>query len=944
MALGGLSLSRLNEHNYLAWSVKMEQYLRREDLWTVVSNPPAQPDEGEQRSIEKALASIILCLEDNQLVHVRGLVSAQECWRNLREIYVRDSAVSKVTLTRKLYRAQLQPNSSVSEHLNMMRQLFADLEERGMIFTECHKVYVVLSSLDDSWDSLVMSLEAMRESELTLRFLTGRLLEEEQKKLEKQTAKPRETPTKQAACEDKERVFAVRRCFRCGSTEHLRKNCPSQTEKQAYSGKKKKTAKPKVSVVKAVENDPKSTWLMDSGSSQHIVNNKGLFKKLHPTNRDYVTLADGKVSVVAGEGPVFIPSLGSKAYRFYADNGEVIISRSAEFQEQCNWERLHGSQVFLPESKNSEKTQLAEEQAARLDSQTFLSPKKEEEEAATSSFVPRRSERSNKGIPPDRFTASEVRVCQVNYEPESFENVLKLSKPEKEKWFEAMDEEMKSMAKYNVFTPTMLPKGEKAVGCGITLFAVITLIMDSFKIGHFIGFSSCLSVTEGIFPVTHAVHTLLQVYFLWCHAKDIIQSFKTLERFGVIHSVFTNLLLWTNGVLTESKHQLNEHKERLITLGFGNISIELDDHAPHCNCTTASLCSIFSQGIYYLYPFNIEYHILTSTMLYVLWKNIGRKVEHLHQQKTPFKFQGKTMGTILGLVVFTTTIAIVVVYLIQIGRSKIRSELALIMFYLYSITVLTLMCAAGIVALLIYRLEQKSLDVSKNPARKLDADLLVGTASGSWLLSWGSILAIICAQSHPAYTWYNLPFSILVIIEKYIQNLFIIESIHREHEKVNDVIKTLRILTVSNGSILSPAPSYKEIYNGTEGIANGELPHMFNGNSCLPESSGSGALDEAKGQATTPVTPSTSDFSLNRKLVVNSKRSILKNIAAFLFLCNLSLWIPPAFGCRPEYDNGLEEMVFGFEPWIIVVNLAMPFSIFYRMHSAASLFEVSCKT
>ena len=57
----------------------------------------------------------------------------------------------------------------------------------------------------------------------------------------------------------------------------------------------------------------------------------------------------------------------------------------------------------------------------------------------------------------------------------------------------------------------------------------------------------------------------------------------------------------------------------------------------------------------------------------------------------------------------------------------------------------------------------------------------------------------------------------------------------------------------------------------------------------------------------------------------------------------LQLWIPPAFGCRPEYDNGLEEIVFGFEPWIIVVNLAMPFSIFYRMHAAASLFEVYCR-
>uniref|UniRef100_A0A8C8S3A9 Otopetrin 1 n=1 Tax=Pelusios castaneus TaxID=367368 RepID=A0A8C8S3A9_9SAUR len=482
--------------------------------------------------------------------------------------------------------------------------------------------------------------------------------------------------------------------------------------------------------------------------------------------------------------------------------------------------------------------------------------------------------------------------------------------------------------------------GARWLKCGITLFAVITLILDSFKIGYFIGFSNCLSATEGIFPVTHAVHTLLQVYFLWCHAKDIIQSFKTLERFGVIHSVFTNLLLWANGVLTESKHQLNEHKERLMTLGFGNITI--DDHAPQCNCTTTSLCSIFSQGIYYLYPFNVEYHILASAMLYVLWKNIGRKVEHHQQYKTLFKFRGITVGTIFGIIVLISTIAIVVVYLIQIGRSKIKSELALTMFYLHAIAVLTLMCVAGIIALLIYRLEERSLDNSKNPARKLDTDLLVGTASGSWLLSWGSILATICAQEHPKYTWYNLPYSILVIIEKYIQNLFIIEAIHREQEQVNDDIKTLRIVTVSSGSTLSVTPLYREIYNGAADTDSGKLPCTFNGNICVRERSGDDDSDEVKSQTSSPVTFSTSLY--RQSSVKNNKRRILKNIAAFLFLCNLSLWIPPAFGCRPEYDNGLEEIVFGFEPWIIVVNLAMPFSIFYRMHSAASLFEVNCKT
>jgi hypothetical protein len=141
------------------------------------------------------------------------------------------------------------------------------------------------------------------------------------------------------------------------------------------------------------------------------------------------------------------------------------------------------------------------------------------------------------------------------------------------------------------------------------------------------------------------------------------------------------------------------------------------------------------------------------------------------------KFNGVLAGSALGLTALAATIAVVVVYLIHIGRSKSKSESVLTMFYLYAITLLLLMGAAGLLGIRIYRLDERALDESKNPARKLDADLLVGTASGSWLISWGSILATVCAETCPPYTWYNLPYSILVIVEKYIQNLFIIESL-----------------------------------------------------------------------------------------------------------------------------------------------------------------------
>ncbi|CAK7295955.1 Proton channel OTOP1 [Vulpes lagopus] len=384
---------------------------------------------------------------------------------------------------------------------------------------------------------------------------------------------------------------------------------------------------------------------------------------------------------------------------------------------------------------------------------------------------------------------------------------------------------------------------------------------------------------------THAgARWLRGVYFLWGHAKDVIQSFKTLERFGVIHSVFTNLLLWTNGVLNESKHQLNEHKERLITLGFGNITIVLDDHTPPCNCSPPTFCSAISQGIYYLYPFNIEYQILASTMLYVLWKNIGRNVDSQQNHNMQFKFPGVMAGSVLGLTVLAATIGVVVVYLIQIGRSKTKSESALIMFYLYAIALLMLMGAAGLLGIRIYRIDERSLDESRNPARKLDADLLVGTASGSWLISWGSILAILCAEACPPYTWFNLPYSILVIVEKYIQNLFIIESIHREPEKLSEDIRTLRVVTVCNGNTVSLASSCLKSGAVAEDVASlgSDMPHTVNGNTHLRE-----ACDregEEGSQEGTPGPGCRPHF-----LRGDAKRRVLRNITAFLFLCNISV-------------------------------------------------------
>ncbi|MBN3301980.1 proton channel OTOP1 [Amia ocellicauda] len=464
---------------------------------------------------------------------------------------------------------------------------------------------------------------------------------------------------------------------------------------------------------------------------------------------------------------------------------------------------------------------------------------------------------------------------------------------------------------------------------GLTVLALISLIMDAFRIGYFVGYQSCLSATLGVYPAIHAVHTISQVHFLWFHIKDVIKTFETFERFGVLHAVFTNLLLWCNGVMTEAKHFLNTHKRRLTSIGFVNGTVEVGE--PNCNCTT-NACTMFYNVLNYLYPFNIEYHIFVSVMLFVMWKNIGRTIDYQRHHKSVISTTGLVIGPILGLIAFASTIAILALYTIHIEDSVQTRESAISMFYYYGIVILAFMCAAGSSGLLIFRTDNLPLDYSKNPSRKLDTDLLFGSSIGAWLMSWCTIIAVISAKRNPKYRWTNLMYSLLIIIEKYIQNLFIIESLYRQQDsnEKDEAEKRSEIFSVTASNSLSLAPPY-----------NGIINRAFENQDIVCVSMENDQEDNSQVYGGPRRLPEVSISPPKRNAAkLNKRRMALRNIAVFLFLCNISLWILPAFGCRPQYDNGLEEDTFGFTAWTTILNFAMPLNLFYRMHSVASLFEV----
>ncbi|KAK7137465.1 hypothetical protein R3I94_013192 [Phoxinus phoxinus] len=451
---------------------------------------------------------------------------------------------------------------------------------------------------------------------------------------------------------------------------------------------------------------------------------------------------------------------------------------------------------------------------------------------------------------------------------------------------------------------------------GLTMLALLSLIMDAFRIGYFVGYHSCISAVLGVYPIVHALHTISQVHFLWFHIKDVIRKYETFERFGVIHAVFTNLLLWCNGVMSEAEHFLNNHRRRLTALGYDNSSaVEVE---PHCNCTT-SVCSMFSTSLYYLYPFNIEYHIFVSAMLFVMWKNIGRTLDrHSNRKRPSTRSPGLLIGPLAGLLALASSVTVLVVYLIHVEKSEQTREAAVSMFYCYGVVMLACMCGASGTGLLVYRLEDWPMDTGSNPSRTLDTELLLGSSLGSWLMSWCSVVAAAAAGGRSSFRWTCLVYSLLLVLEKCMQNLFIVESLYRRRREDEP----------APPEVFSVTPPYDGIVNRGYETQDKRCTALD-----AEASENRQGFGRKNGDATVPAG--------NRLTAATGrKRRILKNITIFLFMCNVSLWILPAFGCRPQYESVLETETFGFSAWTTVLNVAIPMSLFYRMHSVASLFEV----
>ena len=171
--------------DYHAWKFSMRMFLLGRDLWEIVEGSETIEEyvtEAEKRKFKRrenhALSKICLSIASSLHIYVRSCKTAKEAWDNLEKRFEEKSLTRKIEYRRKLYAAKFSEGISMTEHVNNLKTIAERLEGLGDPVTEKDLVMILISSLSDTYNNLITTLETVKEEELSWEYVRDRVLSE----------------------------------------------------------------------------------------------------------------------------------------------------------------------------------------------------------------------------------------------------------------------------------------------------------------------------------------------------------------------------------------------------------------------------------------------------------------------------------------------------------------------------------------------------------------------------------------------------------------------------------------------------------------------------------------------------------------------------------------------------------------------------------------------
>ncbi|WVZ13786.1 hypothetical protein V8G54_011352 [Vigna mungo] len=334
---------KLTADNYSYWKPMMEDHLYCKDLYEPITNPEI-PEGKTEKDWEilnrKTVAMIRKYIDKSLFEHVSTYTDAYELWTKLEYMIQKKTPRNKAHLVRQLVKLEYSDDQNMIEHLNTFKVIVNQLMKADMKIDDELQALLLLSSLPESWDTLVVTLSnSAPDGKISLDNITDSLLNEESRRKEMGSSSYSEANVVENRGRSEHRSKGKREksrgrfksrskgltCFYCGKDGHHKPKCRFLKRDQkngtvhpdVVDPKKKLEEKTTTAVVSDDANVfltnevnylniafDDCTWIVDTGASFHVTPHEGFFSSYQKGDFGTVKMGNHVTSKIVGIGEV----------------------------------------------------------------------------------------------------------------------------------------------------------------------------------------------------------------------------------------------------------------------------------------------------------------------------------------------------------------------------------------------------------------------------------------------------------------------------------------------------------------------------------------------------------------------------------------------------------------------------------------------------------------
>lgn len=171
---GKFRVEKFNDQNYQLWKMEIKDYLYQKYLYLPLGGKAnkltSMIDEEWEILDRKALGTIRLCLAASVAFNISKERATVDLINALAKLYEKPSASNKVFLMKCLFNMKMPEGGSIIDHLSDFNTVTNQLSYVGVNFDDEVRALLILCSLPESWDGLVMAMSNFVSGTSTLKF------------------------------------------------------------------------------------------------------------------------------------------------------------------------------------------------------------------------------------------------------------------------------------------------------------------------------------------------------------------------------------------------------------------------------------------------------------------------------------------------------------------------------------------------------------------------------------------------------------------------------------------------------------------------------------------------------------------------------------------------------------------------------------------------------